>query len=222
VVDLAPFDEGVDPVAQAKAIVNELKIYDQALYEKPRWLVLNKLDMIPADQRVAKVVNFVKRYGWKGPVFQISALTREGCEHLVQAIYQHVASMQEHHTETDVRFDAEGELVAQAEPLAQIDLSAEVAPAVTTAKKASKTAAKKAPAKKAAAKKVVAKKAAAKKAAEKTAEKTAVEAPASKAPAKKAAAKKAAAKKVAAKKAAATKRTKDEPFVPDADDPRFR
>ncbi len=222
VVDLAPFDEGVDPVAQAKAIVNELKIYDQALYEKPRWLVLNKLDMIPADQRVAKVVNFVKRYGWKGPVFQISALTREGCEHLVQAIYQHVASMQEHHTETDVRFDAEGELVAQAEPLAQIDLSAEVAPAVTTAKKASKTAAKKAPAKKAAAKKVVAKKAVAKKAAEKTAEKTAVEAPASKAPAKKAAAKKAAAKKVAAKKAAATKRSKDEPFVPDADDPRFR
>ncbi|HEX5311298.1 MAG TPA: GTPase ObgE [Aquabacterium sp.] len=221
VVDLAPFDEGVDPVAQAKAIVNELKIYDQALYEKPRWLVLNKLDMIPADQRVAKVVNFVKRYGWKGPVFQISALTREGCEHLVQAIYQHVASMQEHHTETDVRFDAEGELVAQAEPVAQIDLSAEVAPAVSSAK----TAAQKAPAKKAAAKKVAAKKAVAKKAVEKTAGKTAVEAPAqsaSKAPAKKAAAKKAAAKKVAAKKAAAPKRSKDEPFVPDADDPRFR
>ena len=110
VVDLAPFDEGVDPVKQAKAIVNELKIYDQALYEKPRWLVLNKLDMVPAEQRVAKVVNFVKRYGWKGPVFQISALTREGCEHLVQSIYQHVASMQEHHEEVDVRFDAEGEL----------------------------------------------------------------------------------------------------------------
>ena len=46
VVDLAPFD-GADPVAQAKAIVGELKKYDQALYEKPRWLVLNKLDMVP-------------------------------------------------------------------------------------------------------------------------------------------------------------------------------
>jgi len=47
VVDIAPFDEGVDTVAQAKAIVNELKKYDEELYKKPRWLVLNKLDMVP-------------------------------------------------------------------------------------------------------------------------------------------------------------------------------
>ena len=46
VVDLAPFD-GADPVEQAKAIVAELKKYDPALYDKPRWLVLNKLDMVP-------------------------------------------------------------------------------------------------------------------------------------------------------------------------------
>src|SRR4029077_5233972 len=44
IVDLAPFDEAVDPVAEAKAIVNELKKYDETLYDKPRWLVLNKLD----------------------------------------------------------------------------------------------------------------------------------------------------------------------------------
>ena len=80
VVDLAPFDEGVDPVAQAKAIVTELKKYDEDLYNKPRWLVLNKLDMVPGDERVAKVKDFVKRYKWKGPVYEISALTREGCE----------------------------------------------------------------------------------------------------------------------------------------------
>jgi GTP-binding protein len=93
-VDIAPFDEGVDPVAQAKAIVNELKKYDTALYEKPRWLVLNKLDMVPADERAARVKDFVKRFKYKGPVFEISALTREGCEHLVQAIYQHIRSQQ--------------------------------------------------------------------------------------------------------------------------------
>ena len=222
VVDLAPFDEGVDPVAQAKAIVNELKIYDQALFEKPRWLVLNKLDMVPADQRVAKVVNFVKRYGWKGPVFQISALTREGCEHLVQSIYQHVASMQEHHTETDVRFDADGELIEHAEPVAQVDLSAQVGEAVPAAKPASKKVA----AKKAAGKKVAAKKVAAKKATVKAPTSSAPEAPAKKAAAKKAAAKKVVAKKVVAKKVvakkAATQRSKDDAFVPDADDPRFR
>ncbi|GAA4341548.1 GTPase ObgE [Variovorax defluvii] len=93
VVDLAPFDD-TDPVAQAKAIVGELKKYDAALYEKPRWLVLNKLDMIPVEERAAKVKDFVKRLRFKGPVFEISALTREGCEPLVQAIYQHVKAQQ--------------------------------------------------------------------------------------------------------------------------------
>jgi GTP-binding protein len=94
VVDLAPFDDAVDPVAQAKAIVEELKKYDRTLYDKPRWLVLNKLDMVPADERAARVKDFVKRFKWKGPVFEISALTREGCEHLVQAVYQHVRAQQ--------------------------------------------------------------------------------------------------------------------------------
>ncbi len=111
-VDIAPFDEGVDPVAQAKAIVGELKKYDKALYEKPRWLVLNKLDMVPAEEREARVKDFVKRMRYKGPVFQISALTREGCEHLVQAVYQHVKAQQvaeQPHVEVDPRFAAEAE-----------------------------------------------------------------------------------------------------------------
>ncbi|MCG2595296.1 GTPase ObgE [Ramlibacter sp. XY19] len=94
VVDMAPFDDNIDPVAQAKAIVGELKKYDPALYEKPRWLVLNKLDMVPKEEREAKVKDFVKRFKWKGPVFEISALTREGCEHLVQAVYVHIQSQQ--------------------------------------------------------------------------------------------------------------------------------
>ena len=93
VVDFAPFDDSVDPVAQAKAIVGELKKYDQSLYEKPRWVVLNKLDMVPPEEREKRVKDFVKRFKWKGPVFQISALTREGCEPLIRAIYKHVASL---------------------------------------------------------------------------------------------------------------------------------
>jgi GTP-binding protein len=94
VVDLAPFDEGVDTVVQARAIVNELKKYDPALHAKPRWLVLNKLDMIPLEQRAAVVKDFVKRFKFKGPVFEISALTREGCESLIKTIYQHVKAQQ--------------------------------------------------------------------------------------------------------------------------------
>ena len=94
VVDMAPFDEGVDPVAQAKAIVGELKKYDAELFEKPRWLVLNKLDMVPQDERAAKIKDFVKRLKFKGPVFEISALTREGCESLIKAVYLQVKAQQ--------------------------------------------------------------------------------------------------------------------------------
>jgi GTPase len=107
VVDMAPFDEGVDTVAQAKAIVNELKKYDEDLHKKPRWLVLNKLDMVPGDERAALVKDFVKRFKFKGPVFEISALTREGCEPLIKAIYKHVKSVQlaeQPHVEVDPRF----------------------------------------------------------------------------------------------------------------------
>ena len=94
IIDFAPFDEAVDPVAQAKAIVGELKKYDKALYDKPRWIVLNKLDMVAADEREALVADFVKRMKYKGPVFQISALTREGCEHLIKDIYKHIKAQQ--------------------------------------------------------------------------------------------------------------------------------
>ncbi|MCC2635458.1 MAG: obgE [Ramlibacter sp.] len=94
VVDIAPFDDAVDPVAQAKAIVAELKKYDKALYDKPRWLVLNKLDMVPEAEREARVKDFVKRFKHKGPVFEISALTREGCEPLIKAVWKHIQSLQ--------------------------------------------------------------------------------------------------------------------------------
>jgi GTP-binding protein len=105
VVDLAPFDEGVDPVKQARAIVAELKKYDPALHAKPRWLVLNKLDMIPADERDAKVKDFVKRLRWKGPVFAISALAREGLQPMIEAIWHHVAEQQRSAPLPDLRFD---------------------------------------------------------------------------------------------------------------------
>ena len=98
-------------MAQAKAIVTELKKYDAALYDKPRWLVLNKLDMVPADERAARVKDFVKRFKYKGPVFQISALTREGCEPLVKAGYQHIKAQQvaEQPADVDPRFASQDE-----------------------------------------------------------------------------------------------------------------
>ncbi len=94
VVDIAPFDEGVDPVKQARAIVAELKKYDPKLHAKPRWLVLNKLDMVPVEEREARVAEFVRRFRWKGPVFAISALAREGLQPMLEKIQNFVAAQQ--------------------------------------------------------------------------------------------------------------------------------
>ena len=91
IVDLAPFDAAVDPVREAKAIVGELGKYDAGLAAKPRWLVLNKLDMIDPAEADRRVADFVRRFKWKGPVFAISALTRSGCEALIQAIERHLS-----------------------------------------------------------------------------------------------------------------------------------
>jgi GTPase len=113
-VDIAPFDDDMDPVAQARAIAAELKKYDPALYAKPRWMVLNKVDMLPAEVRDRRVKEFVRRLRWKGPVFTISGLTREGCDALIRAIYDHVAAMRHPVVELpDRRFvDDEGESAA--------------------------------------------------------------------------------------------------------------
>ena len=106
VVDIAPFDETTDPVTQARAIVAELKKYDPELHAKPRWLVLNKIDMLPAEQRQAVVKDFVRRLRWKGPVFEISALAREGLGPLVARIHEHLVRARETALEPDVRLDA--------------------------------------------------------------------------------------------------------------------
>jgi GTPase len=85
-VDIAPADAATDPVREAKAIVNELKRYDEALYRKPRWVVVNKIDMVEPERREPAVRRFLKALGWKGKSFMISALTGEGCRELAFAV----------------------------------------------------------------------------------------------------------------------------------------
>ena len=91
VVDMAPFDEGVDPVAQIRAIVRELGKFDASLLKKPRWLVLNKIDVVPTTELAKRVKSIVARLKWKGPVYAISALAHAGLDPLVRAAYEHVA-----------------------------------------------------------------------------------------------------------------------------------
>ena len=85
-VDLAPFDPEADPVHDAKAIVEELRRYDEALYAKPRWLVLNKLDLIPEEERGARVSAFLEAYGPVERHFEIAAINGDGCRALIFAL----------------------------------------------------------------------------------------------------------------------------------------
>jgi GTP-binding protein len=114
IVDIAPLSDDIDPVRDARAIVGELAKYDPALHAKPRWLVLNKLDLLPEDERAARVKAFVKAYRWKGPVYALSAISGEGTRELVFAIQNWLDANR------------------PASPAAPADLDAEDAPPVLT------------------------------------------------------------------------------------------
>ena len=85
-VDLAPFDPEADPVADAKAIVEDLRKYDDELYAKPRWLVLNKLDLIAPEEQAARIAAFLEAYGPVERHFEISAINGEGTKPLIFAL----------------------------------------------------------------------------------------------------------------------------------------
>ncbi len=95
-VDIAPYDPAVDPVKDARAIVAELKKYDPALHAKPRWLVLNKSDLIEdAAERDRRVKDIKRRLRWKGPVFLVSGMSGQGCRDLVRQVGEYLAGTRE-------------------------------------------------------------------------------------------------------------------------------
>ena len=87
-VDMAPFDDEVDPVEQVRAIENELRKYDPGMLEKPRWLILNKADLIPEEERQARAEAIVQALDWKAPWFMVSAIGREGTWPIVLKVQQ--------------------------------------------------------------------------------------------------------------------------------------
>ncbi len=89
-IDVAPVDPGVDPVAQARSLVAELKKFDAALARTPRWLVLNKIDLLDSTRRPTIAEQFRRRLRTKTPIFLISAVTGEGCRDLMVAVHRHL------------------------------------------------------------------------------------------------------------------------------------
>jgi GTP-binding protein len=85
-VDISPPDPNADPVVDARSIVGELKKFSSELAGKERWLVLNKTDLLPADEADKRCREIVRRLRWKGPVYRISGLARRGTDELCQAV----------------------------------------------------------------------------------------------------------------------------------------
>ncbi|MGC9238150.1 MAG: Obg family GTPase CgtA [Acidithiobacillus sp.] len=85
-LDMAPPDPGEDPVAQFRALEAELLHYSPALAERPRWLVVNKADLLEAAAAEQRFREICQRLDWQGPAFLVSAVTGYGCETLVQEI----------------------------------------------------------------------------------------------------------------------------------------
>ena len=89
-VDIAPFDPDADPVQDALSIVEELRKYDEHLHAKPRWLVINKIDLVPEEEREARIAALIEGYGGVDRHFVISGLTGDGCKALTYAVMDHI------------------------------------------------------------------------------------------------------------------------------------
>jgi GTP-binding protein len=94
-VDIAPTDPDADPVNDFRAIENEIVSFSHDLSDKPRWLVLNKIDLLAEDDRSVARERLLDNLGWKEPVFETSAVTGEGTDKLAQAIMRELENMGE-------------------------------------------------------------------------------------------------------------------------------
>ncbi len=94
VIDLAPFDEH-DPAEAALALIHELEKFDQELLDKPRWLVFNKLDLMPEDEWQEKTASTLKTLNWEGPWYSVSAVDGRGTDKLCADIMQYIEEKQD-------------------------------------------------------------------------------------------------------------------------------
>lgn len=92
-VDIAPLDAATDPADEVLALERELQKFSETLAGKPRWLVINKVDLLAADAQAAKVESLLRKLAWKGPVFEISAISGTGIETLAREVMRELDEM---------------------------------------------------------------------------------------------------------------------------------
>jgi GTP-binding protein len=87
-VDAFPVEPAIDPVVNVRTIQRELQQFSSELAQREQWLVLNKIDLIPRSEQVARCQEICDRLAWQGPIYQISALTGKSCQPLIHAVMQ--------------------------------------------------------------------------------------------------------------------------------------
>jgi len=131
-IDVQPIDQS-DPVEGAIAIVNELRKHSEVLYEKERWLVLNKTDLLPPDEVDEHCQLIVDRLNWQGPVFTVSAVSGAGSRELTTAIMQHLELLREQELEEQARAQAQAQKKMQTQAEVQSPAPAPAQPEHSTA-----------------------------------------------------------------------------------------
>lgn len=102
IIDCAPLDPEIDPCAQARALVRELEKYNPELAAKPRWVVLNKVDLLHGDERKERIKTLKEALAADGrPFFVMSAATREGTQELINAIAAYLEHARKQSREVD-------------------------------------------------------------------------------------------------------------------------
>lgn len=94
-VDAVPLEEGRDPVEDVRVIEREMAKFSPRLLEQERWLLLNKMDLLPPEERAARAADLVERLQWRGPVFQVSALSGEGTTEVCQQVMNYLERLRE-------------------------------------------------------------------------------------------------------------------------------
>jgi GTP-binding protein len=111
-VDMAPWDE-VTPAEAAVTAVNELNKFSPTLADQPRWLLLNKIDMVPEEELEERCQSVIDALEWEGPVFRISAINKQGTDLLVHQLQDYLDEKKEALAENPELVDAERELRMQ-------------------------------------------------------------------------------------------------------------
>jgi len=104
IIDISPFNKENNPLQESKAIIEELKKYDAELYQKPRWIVLNKTDTVD-EQELQEIIEIFKQEYVNSKIYTISALNNEGCQNLCLDIYTYLEQQKNKDDEFNLKHD---------------------------------------------------------------------------------------------------------------------